>query len=195
MRIFKLKKKKGKKAAVEMSVGTIVIIVLSMTMLILGLVLVRSIMCGAVNLTGEVNKNVRSEITKMFDATGGEVACIGSGDKAVTLIPGGDQDIVYCAIKAPTEAKYTVTMQPEIGGTIPKDKVNSWIIGKKTWTGTVSPGDEQPKKIIRLDIPENAPEGSVVITLKIEKEGEGHVSTQDLDFVVKRIGTIRSAMC
>ena len=77
-----------KRGALELSIGTIVIIVLAMTMLILGMVLVRSIMCGAVGLTGEINKNVKGEIDRLFQSTGGEVVCVGGGEEAVTLIPG-----------------------------------------------------------------------------------------------------------
>jgi hypothetical protein len=98
-------------------------------------------------------------------------------------------------VRAPQTKKYTITLQPEFGGTIPKDKVNSWIVGKRTWTESVAPGDELPKKILRLNIPENAPEGTVLMTLRVEKEGEGLISTQELDFTVKRVGLIRSAVC
>lgn len=192
---WKKSKKVNKRAAVELSVGTIVIIVLAMTMLILGLVLVRSIMCGAINLTGEVNKNIRSEINKLFESTAGEVVCIGSGDKAVTLTPGRDQNIIYCSIRADVAKKYTITLQPEIGGTIPKETVNSWISGKKVWSEIVAPGDELPKKVLRLNIPETAQEGTITMTLQVEKEGEGLISTQELDFVVKRAGLIKSAVC
>lgn len=190
-------KKMNKKAAVELSVGTIVIIVLAMTMLILGLVLVRSIMCGAISLTSEVNKNIRSEINKLFESTQGEVVCLGSGDKPVTLIPGGEADIIYCAIKAPETARYSIVVKPEsIRGSISQDKVKSWIIGVgiQKWEGTISPGDESPKKLVRLNVPENAPEEQVRMQVEITRDGE-LISTQDLDFTVKRTGLIRSAVC
>lgn len=60
-----------KKAALELSIGTIIIIVLALTMLILGIVLVRSIMCGAIGLTGELNSKVKKEIGKIFESSGG----------------------------------------------------------------------------------------------------------------------------
>ena len=190
-------KRMNRKAAVELSVGTIVIIVLAMTMLILGLILVRSSMCGAIGLTGDVNSRVRGEITKLFDATGGEVVCLGSGDKAVSLVPGGDADIIYCAIKAPESAKYKIVVRPEsIRGSISKDKVKSWIIGagEQKWEGSVSPGDETAKKLIRLNVPDNAPEELVQMQVEVSKNGE-LLSTQDLDFAVRRVGLIRSAVC
>lgn len=58
--------RKNKKAAMELSVGTIVIIVLAMTMLILGLVLIQSIFKGAKNNVDTLNDKVKGEIDKLF---------------------------------------------------------------------------------------------------------------------------------
>ena len=55
-----------KKAAVEMSVGTIVTIVLLMTTLILGLVLVRTIFSGAIENINSIDQSVKNEINKLF---------------------------------------------------------------------------------------------------------------------------------
>jgi len=55
-----------KKAAMEMSVGTIVTIVLLMTVLILGLFLVRTIFRGAVENIDGIDQAVKNEITKLF---------------------------------------------------------------------------------------------------------------------------------
>ena len=56
----------GKKGAVELSVSTIVIIVLAMTMLILGLVLVKTIFSGAQYNVEQMNDKVKDEINKLF---------------------------------------------------------------------------------------------------------------------------------
>ena len=61
-----LNKIKNKKAAIELSIGTIVIIVLAMSMLILGLVLVKNIFSGATDSVDELNDKVQSEIIKLF---------------------------------------------------------------------------------------------------------------------------------
>lgn len=59
-------KKKKKKGALELSIGTIVILVLAMSMLILGLVLVRTIFTGAKYNVETMNKKVEAEINKLF---------------------------------------------------------------------------------------------------------------------------------
>ena len=60
------KSDEGKKAALELSIGTIVILVLAMSMLILGLVLVRTIFTGAKYNVETMNKKVEAEIGKLF---------------------------------------------------------------------------------------------------------------------------------
>jgi len=55
-----------RKATIELSVGTIVIIVLAMTMLILGFVLVKNIFSGATSSVKQLDDNIRKEITRLF---------------------------------------------------------------------------------------------------------------------------------
>jgi len=56
----------NKKAAIELSIGTIVIIVLAMSMLVLGLVLVRNIFKGATDSVDEMNDGVKEQIKNLF---------------------------------------------------------------------------------------------------------------------------------
>ena len=56
----------SKKGAVELSVGTIVILVIGMTMLILGIILVRTIFTGATQNVDVINKGVEDQINKLF---------------------------------------------------------------------------------------------------------------------------------
>ncbi|MAG02835.1 hypothetical protein CMI42_05855 [Candidatus Pacearchaeota archaeon] len=63
---MKLKKINSKRAALELSIGTIVILVLAMSMLILGLILVRTIFTGAKYNVETMNKKVEAEIGKLF---------------------------------------------------------------------------------------------------------------------------------
>jgi len=57
---------KNKKAALELSIGTIVVLVLAMSMLILGLILIRTIFTGAKYNVQQMNEKVRDEIAKLF---------------------------------------------------------------------------------------------------------------------------------
>ena len=55
-----------KTGAMEMTIGTIVIIVLAMAMLILGLVLVKNIMGGASDISEMTNAQLKEQVSKMF---------------------------------------------------------------------------------------------------------------------------------
>jgi len=182
----------NKKAALELSVGTIVIIVIAITMLILGIVFVRSVMCGAIGLTGDMNNRVKGEINKLFGSTGGEVQCLGLSSEPVKIIP-GQTNTVWCGIKAPQTAKYSIVLTDYSAVHSTKSEVKNWIV-TDSWDGTVAPGDEDPKKAIRLNLPDNAPEDTIMLQVIIKKEGS-IIATQDLDFEISRVGFFKAAMC
>ena len=60
------KRSNTKKGAMELSISTIVVIVLAMSMLILGLVLVRTIFTGATESVTEIDTKIKGEIKEMF---------------------------------------------------------------------------------------------------------------------------------
>src|SRR3989344_3956769 len=59
-------RKLTKRGAIELSVGTVVIIVLAMSMLILGIVLIRNIFSGATTSVTQIDQGVKDEINKLF---------------------------------------------------------------------------------------------------------------------------------
>lgn len=187
-----------KTGAMELSISTIVIIVIALTMLILGIVLVRSIMCGAISLTSDTSNAAKKEVNKLFEATGGEVECIGGTGEAVVMVP-GKVNIIYCGIRSTDSvSKYKI----EVTGITTADKeilsaseVNQWKSGPDSWgPQVVAPNDEDAKKILRLNIPKDAPETGIFIDVKATKDSKV-VYTQTLDFRISRQGLIRAAMC
>ncbi len=64
----------NKKGALELSVSTIVVVVLAMSMLILGLVLVRNIFTGAIHNVDTINDKVKGELNQLFTDDGQKVA-------------------------------------------------------------------------------------------------------------------------
>ncbi len=71
---------KSKSGAIELSIGTIVVVVLAMTMLILGLVLIKGIFDTSTNAVSEIDKQLKGQLAKLF----GE-------DKRVVVYPTGRQ--------------------------------------------------------------------------------------------------------
>jgi len=69
--------------ALELSIGTIVVIVIGMSMLILGLVLVRTIFSGSTKSINDLNEQVQNEILDLFDDDQGNLVIkLGSADTA-----------------------------------------------------------------------------------------------------------------
>lgn len=183
---------KSRRAALELSVSTIVVIVLGVTMLIIGMVLVRNIMCGALGLTGEINSKVRGEINRLFGAQAGEIQCIGAGGEPVQLIP-GKLNLIYCGINAESRASYELDATSVTAEGVAPSEMAGWIKTRR-WTGDVSPGDQNPKTVVRLDLPSDAPEGLLIVKLDVKRNGQP-VTSLDLDFEVKRAGLVRASVC
>jgi hypothetical protein len=184
--------KEHKRAAIEMSISTIIIIVIAVIMLIMGIVFVRGIMCNAIGLTGEIDNNVKGEINKLFSSTGGiEVQCIGSGE-AIKMVP-GKVNQVWCGIKAPQTASYTIQLTNYSGVYSTETEIKKWVV-KDVWEGSVAPGDNLPKKVFAFNIPDNAPEETLFLTVAVKKDGN-LISTQDLTYEISRVGFVQGAMC
>ena len=83
--------KTGKQGQMQMSVGTIVTIVLLMTVLILGLVLVRTIFSGAIDNVKDIDEAVKSEIKKLFAEDDSRKIIVYPNTK-ITKIKKGDKD-------------------------------------------------------------------------------------------------------
>lgn len=194
-------KLKNKKAAFEMSITTIVILVIAMTMLILGMVLVRKMMCGAMGLTTDINDKVRGQIDDLFQSQGGEVQCIGSGTGAVDVIP-GKTNYVWCGIKSTggtPSPTYTIkTDQASLSAIQGKGITLIGNNGITLWSGQVAGSDNEPKKILRLDIPKDASEGLVIVQIIAFKSNGGtpvQFYTGQVDLNVRRLDWFRGTIC
>ena len=162
-------------------------------MLIIGMVLVRNIMCGALGLTSDINSKVRGEITRLFGSSQGEIECIGAVGDPVQMVP-GELNSAYCGINAERAADYSINVISIKADGATDQEVQSWTRGGLGWTGRVAPGDSEPKRVVRFDLPNDAPEG--LMTVKIEiKRGEQLISTKELDFDIKRVGLVKSTVC
>ncbi|MBU2523470.1 MAG: hypothetical protein KKE23_04260 [Nanoarchaeota archaeon] len=94
-------KSKNKKGAIELSMTTVVVIVLSMTMLVLGLVLVRSIFTGATELVDITNEKTKAQIIDLFaDEESSDLIVLLGSDKTIKVK--ADTDLAWAAIAART---------------------------------------------------------------------------------------------
>ena len=77
-----------KKGALELSISTIVVIVIGMSMLILGLVLIRTIFTGSTESVKTLNEGVMNEIVNLFDDEGGNLAIKLGSENVARVKPG-----------------------------------------------------------------------------------------------------------
>jgi hypothetical protein len=183
---------KNKSAAMEMSMSTIVILVLAVSMLILGLVLIKKIMCSGVIMTDQISTGVQKEIQDLFANQEYGVKCEGEGGQDITLGDGGRRKIV-CFINEDTAGTYTlkVTNIESIKG-VSKTIMEKWAIDKD-WTGSVKPGSKEVN-VLTLDIPRDVSESTMKITLTSQKEG-GDLETHTMILDISHVGTMKAAVC
>lgn len=123
---------KNKKAALELSIGTIVIIVIAMTMLILGLILVRNIFTGATENVKELDEKVRKEITQLFTEEEADVVVRLGSEQTARIKQGTDSFNIPIGARTldgsnadRSRLKYKLTLDEESANNCMK------IIGKK----------------------------------------------------------------
>ena len=157
---------KSKKGAMSLSIGTIVIIVLAMTMLILGIMLVRTIFSGAKYNVDTTQLKVQNEINKLF--TEDEKMVVYLANQKLDIKQGKDWGVGFGLknlIRETTSSKKfdyevsvnmdSVNLKNSCGGLTVKE-AESWIKAGKSSSLTLSPG-ETGYDTIRFSIPEGAP--------------------------------------
>lgn len=152
-----------KKGAIEMSIGTIVIIVLAMSMLILGMVLVKNIFTGASENVLQMNDKVKDQINKLFVEDKrtvvylpNQIAKIGQNED--WGIAFGIKNLARGTAEV-GRFHYEVTVSdPDVRtkcGVGERD-IESWIKTGRADDMTITPGQSY-FGIVRFLIPENAP--------------------------------------
>lgn len=201
----------NKKAAIEMSMTTIVVVVLAMSMLILGMVLTRNIMCGAMGLTSDINTKVTSQINKLFTESGGdiEVHCLGEGtDQPIMAI--GQPSFIMCTIKSNNGGTYTIDYDYALKNKDTLAEITTGVqptfslLGKGTNNNqfTVPASMERPTKVLQVSLNPGTPTGLLSITLTIMPPGETSCSSTNtrcydisLDFKTQQISGLQNTLC
>jgi len=180
--------KMNKKAAFELSMTTVVIIVLAMVMLALGLTLVKTIFSGAVYTATSLNDQVKNEINKMFEQGGTTVGIISESGK---LEPNrGKDNCVWWAILAEQQGSYSFkfSIVPEkcTQEGLTGEEIESWFTGL---TGSISmAANQKENKCLLITPPKNAP--SCVFTLSLEvKKGAANYGSSSV-YIRPKAGTL-----
>lgn len=183
--------KQNKRAAIEMSIGTIVVIVIAMSMLILGLVLVKTIFTGAKYNVDQLNKNVEAEINKLFNEKGG---------KTFIYLPNNQAEIkkgvsygVAFAIKNDAQGEassstfnyYIQASSVQEGCQLTVTQATSYAILGRTGSLQLSPGGDPTFRLVKIQAPSTAPLCEIQYDLTVTKNGQPYDSNF---FIVKITG-------
>lgn len=173
-----------KKAAFELSMTTVVIIVLAMIMLALGLTLVRTIFKGAIYTATTLNDQIKNEINKIFE----QGSTVGIVSEAGKLEPDrGKDNCVWWAILAEQAGTYSYkfTISPEKCAQegLSSSQIENWFTGL---SGTLSmAANQKENKCLLITPPETAP--SCVFTLNLEvKKGNVNYGSSSVYIRPKR---------
>ncbi len=185
---------KNKKAAVELSIGTIVIIVLAMSMLILGLVLVRSIFTGATDNVDEINEKVKEEIKNLF-VSDDERAVLKLTESTAKVKQGAEFGVAFgirnteSGVVGSQLFRYdTILDDPNINKNcgVSKEIAEEWI---KFGSGSLSvrPGDVDAERI-KIVLPEDTPLCETKYRIIIHRPDKGESQSnpyEDLSFFLQ----------
>ncbi|MFW6226027.1 MAG: hypothetical protein ACOC3V_03640 [bacterium] len=188
---------KNKKAQMQMSVGTLVTIVLLMSVLIFGLIFVRSIMCSGIALTDDITKEVEGQIKDLFGSNKYGVKCV--GETSVQEIGAdGDSKKVGCIIVTDESKDYTfkIVEIEKLSGKASEDEIKSWFL---TSEGTskqaeVSSGDTA-FSFITIKAPQDVDATTLEVKIEISEEGAGTTQTKYMTLEITSVGAFTSAIC
>jgi hypothetical protein len=184
-------RKINKKAAVELSISTIVIVVLAMAMLILGLVLVKNIFSGVNYNVDQVNEKVKDEIGKLFTEDKRVVVYAPSNDK-VTIKQGEDFGLAFCIKNQLAEQnfKWKVSLDDaRVGqkcGGVTQAQASNWIITGDSGSKVISSGKVECDTV-RFKIPDNQVKdiANCIVRFKIEVTKADNSAYQTSSFDVQ----------
>lgn len=183
----------NKKAAFEMSITTIVIIVIAVVMLILGLVFVRTIMCGALNIATTTISGAQDQINKLFgEQQGGEIVCMATKG-TLTILP-SKYNVVGCGFNPEVNKQYKYTFAIESAIVLGTNEdvtteVKDWI--PESLTGTIN---AVPGETAYATFGINPPSDAQNIMIKIVPTING-VTKTPMRFEVKSVGWLRESVC
>lgn len=184
---------KNKRAAIEMTTGTIIVIVLSVLMLVFGSIFVQNIMCSGIVMADKISESTLNEITSLFGSRDFGVKCMGEGGQDATLGSGGNRPVV-CVFNVDTQSEYKLTVDEiESLSGASDSTVEKWIVDKD-WSGTVSPGNVD-HVVLMLDIPREVSVTQLKLTITEENIGSGAKSTHTSYINIEPVGAFSAAIC
>lgn len=174
---------KNKQAAMEMSVGTIVTIVLLMSVLVLGIFLVQKIFKSSSSAVDSVDSQIQSEINKLFSEEGQKLVIYPSSREISIKKGDTPKGFGFAVLNKDVEEHtftYTIESEPNFdftgkcGSTFSKEEADSWLLAN-AGTFDLGPGDSlEPYRLVKFNVPETAPPCTIPYNLNIDIDGKAY---------------------
>ena len=175
----------GSKGAMEMSVGTIVTIVLLMSVLVLGLFFIQKIFSSSNNAIDSVNQQLTSQINQAFSNGQETKLAIYPTSRIVDVKrgaspPQGFAFSIYNDAKSNAVFNYTIraTDVSNCAGSITTQVANSYLIGGISSSPLpLGPGQALDNAVlVTVAAPQSAPTCTVVYTVNVYQNGNPYSS-------------------
>lgn len=173
---------RSKRAAMEMSVGTIVTIVLLMSVLVLGIFLIQRIFWGSQDAVTAINDQVQNEINKLFSEEG-KMVVIYPGNRNIKIDKGDDtpagfafsinnKDVESHSYAYTVSASEGYDYAGKCGSTMTLARANGYILEKAGTQRVAASSQMQMPELVMFQVPESATACIIPYKLMIDQDGE-----------------------
>jgi len=166
-----MKKKTG---AMEMSVGTLVTIVLLMIVLVLGIFFIQKIFFTGTNAIDIIDSQVQSQLQKLFSSEEGAKIAFYPTSGDITIKKGDFKGFAFQIRNNDVEQAtfaYTTTVidASKCGSTFNEVDAEDMLLAG-TGSKNIGPGDTSEAILVRFRVPESAPPCNIGYQLEVTKD-------------------------
>ena len=178
-----------KRGAMEMSVGTIVTIVLLMGVLVLGIFLVQKIFRSGTNAIDTLDSEIQNQISKLFAEDDKKLAVYPTS-RELTIKKGDEPKGFAFSVRNDDteEADFTYDVLAQdassCGSTLNEEEANDFLLSG-SGSFSLGPGNTLDlARLVKFDVPESAPPCTIVYNLEVDKGAEAY-SSADIFVTIK----------
>ena len=186
-----MKKELSKKGALELSIGTIVVLVLAMAMLIMGLILVQNIFSGGTDAVNKINNEVLKGIDDMFSDSDAKIVIYPTSRK-FTLEQGSQGDGFAFSIRNTELDDIDLIYSIEVDSSfdindkckISVESANRWLdVDAGSFTIAGSSKLDMPE-LVTFTIPDNAPACTIPFRINVN-DADGSYASGSVRVTIK----------
>ncbi|NCO17977.1 hypothetical protein COT60_03020 [Candidatus Pacearchaeota archaeon CG09_land_8_20_14_0_10_30_9] len=176
---------KNTKGAMEMSVGTIVTIVLLMSVLVLGIFFISKIFTSSNNAINSIDTQIQNEINQMFSDGKTLKLAVYPSSRIITVKRGASppQGFAFSIYNnAKTQADFTYSIKAsdvtDCQGTVTESQANSYVLGGTTLNPIPIGGSQMLSnaRLVQFPVPESMPSCTVKYDLLLYRDGSAYDS-------------------